>query len=445
MKIFPSFFSNLKKFMPEGLYSRSLLIIIVPIVLLQGILTFVFLDRHWQLVTRKLSSAVASEIVSFLDLKDTLDFSKIKEVSENYYNMSITFIPNQKIKDDAPKPLNLVENTLGKELSMRLESHFWIDAHTLEKQVIVQIENGEGLYQFLLPRRNVYATNSHIFLVWMVISSLLLLSVAIMFMRQQIKPIEKLSKAAHQFGLGMKTENLKPSGATEVRRAAEAYLKMQERIERFMEQRTLMLAGVSHDLRTPLTRLKLQIEMLPNDSNNNELLNDVNEMQKMLETYLDFAQGVTSEDIRKVQLKGIVEEIINIKKDDIEKIIFHNNLSDKFLFECKLIAMKRCISNLINNACAYGNKVVVTLNNSEKLIQILVEDDGPGINEKDYEHATKPFQRLDLARNQNISGSGLGLSISQDITNNHGGQMKLSKSHLGGLKVSLEFPRNIVH
>jgi len=266
-----------------------------------------------------------------------------------------------------------------------------------------------------------------------------------MFMRQQIKPIEKLSKAAHQFGLGMKTENFKPSGATEVRRAAEAYLKMQERIERFMEQRTLMLAGVSHDLRTPLTRLKLQIEMLPNDSNNNELLNDVNEMQKMLETYLDFAQGITSEDIRKVQLKGIVEEIINIKKDDIEKIIFHNNLSDKFLFECKLIAMKRCISNLINNACAYGNKVVVTLNNSEKLIQILVEDDGPGINEKDYEQATKPFQRLDLARNQNISGSGLGLSISQDITNNHGGQMKLSKSHLGGLKVSLEFPRNIVH
>ena len=355
------------------------------------------------------------------------------------------FIPNQKIKDDAPKPLNLVENTLGEELSMRLESNFWIDAHTLEKQVIVQIENGEGLYQFLLPRRNVYATNSHIFLVWMVISSLLLLSVAIMFMRQQIKPIEKLSKAAHQFGLGMKIENLKPSGAAEVRRAAEAYLKMQERIERFMEQRTLMLAGVSHDLRTPLTRLKLQIEMLPNDSNNNDLLNDVNEMQKMLETYLDFAQGITSEDIKKVQLKGIVEEIINIKKDDIEKIIFHNNSSDEFLFECKLIAMKRCISNLINNACAYGNKVVVTLNNSENLIQILVEDDGPGINEKDYEQATKPFQRLDLARNQNISGSGLGLSISQDITNNHGGQMKLSKSHLGGLKVSLEFPRNIVN
>ncbi|MEE3165264.1 MAG: ATP-binding protein [Pseudomonadota bacterium] len=445
MKIFPSFFSNLKKFIPEGLYSRSLLIIIVPIVLLQGILTFVFLERHWQLVTRKLSSAVASEIVSFLDIKDNIDFSKIKEVSKNYYDMDITFIPNQKIKDDAPKPLNLVENTLGKELSIRLENNFWIDAHTLEKQVIVQIENGEGLYQFMLPRRNVYATNSHIFLVWMVISSLLLLSVAIMFMRQQIKPIEKLSKAAHQFGLGMKIENLKPSGAAEVRRAAEAYLKMQERIERFMEQRTLMLAGVSHDLRTPLTRLKLQIEMLPNDSNNNELLNDVNEMQKMLETYLDFAQGVTSEDISKVQLKGIIEEIINIKKDDIEKIIFHNNASDEFLFECKLIAMKRCISNLINNACAYGNKVVVTLNKSEKIIRILVEDDGPGIKEKDYEQATKPFQRLDLARNQNISGSGLGLSISQDIANNHGGQMKLSKSHLGGLKVSLEFPRNIVN
>jgi Signal transduction histidine kinase len=256
------FKESLKKFkdiLPKGLYSRSLLIIIVPVVVLQGILTFVFLDRHWQLVTRKLSSAVASEIATFVDVAPSLGLNKVVELSKKFYDAEVNYMPNQKLINNPPKPINLVENTLSKELSKTMTDNFWVDAHTYEKRVIVQIEKKEGIYEFTIPRRNVYATNSHIFLVWMVISSLLLVSVAVIFMRQQIKPIEKLSKAAQQFGLGKKMENFKPSGATEVRRAAEAYLKMQERIERFIEQRTLMLAGVSHDLRTPLTRFKLPI------------------------------------------------------------------------------------------------------------------------------------------------------------------------------------------
>ena len=428
-----------KDILPKGLYSRSLLIIIVPVVVLQGILTFVFLDRHWQLVTRKLSSAVASEIATFVDVAPSLGLNKVVELSKKFYDAEVNYIPNQKLINNIPKPINLVEYTLSKELSKIMTDNFWVDAHTYEKRVIVQIEKKEGIYEFTIPRRNVYATNSHIFLVWMVISSLLLVSVAVIFMRQQIKPIEKLSKAAQQFGLGKKMENFKPSGATEVRRAAEAYLKMQERIERFIEQRTLMLAGVSHDLRTPLTRLKLQLEMLSDDKTNIELLSDVNEMQKMLENYLDFAEDVTREKAIKTDLKQMIKEIIN--SESIEnKVIEFNVKNDKpIFFECRAIAMKRCITNLLNNACSYGDDIRVALEKKKDVIDISIEDNGPGIDKTDYDKAIKPFIRLDSSRNQNIPGSGLGLSISQDITSNHGGKLIMSRSNLGGLKVQLKF------
>ena len=428
-----------KDILPKGLYSRSLLIIIVPVVVLQGILTFVFLDRHWQLVTRKLSSAVASEIATFVDVAPSLGLNKVVELSKKFYDAEVNYIPDQKLINNIPKPINLVENTLSKELSKIMTDNFWVDAHTYEKRVIVQIEKEGGIYEFTIPRRNVYATNSHIFLVWMVISSLLLVSVAVIFMRQQIKPIEKLSKAAQQFGLGKKMENFKPSGATEVRRAAEAYLKMQERIERFIEQRTLMLAGVSHDLRTPLTRLKLQLEMLSDDKTNIELLSDVNEMQKMLENYLDFAEDVTREKAIKTDLKQMIKEIIN--SESIEnKVIEFNVKNDKpIFFECRAIAMKRSITNLLNNACSYGDDIRVALEKKKDVIDISIEDNGPGIDKTDYDKAIKPFIRLDSSRNQNIPGSGLGLSISQDITSNHGGKLIMSRSNLGGLKVQLKF------
>ena len=436
------FKKNLRKFkdvLPKGLYSRSLLIIIIPVVVLQGILTFVFLDRHWQLVTRKLSSAVASEIATFIDVVPSLGLNKVIELSERFYDAEVNYIPNKKIISNPPKPINLVENTLSKELSKNMNNSFWVDAHTYEKRVIVQIEKKEGIYEFIIPRRNVYATNSHIFLVWMVISSLLLVSVAVIFMRQQIKPIEKLSKAAQQFGLGKKMENFKPSGATEVRRAAEAYLKMQERIERFIEQRTLMLAGVSHDLRTPLTRLKLQIEMLSDDKTNIELLSDVNEMQKMLENYLDFAEDVTREKATKTDLKKMINEIIDSESAKSKTIEFNIKNDEPIFFECRTIAMKRCITNLLNNACSYGDRVRIALEKKKDVIDISIEDNGPGIDKSDYDKAIKPFIRLDSSRNQNIPGSGLGLSISQDITSNHGGKLIMSKSNLGGLKVQLKF------
>ena len=441
MKIDIPIFKKLKKISPNSLYTRSLIIIIAPIVVLQAILTFVFLERHWQLVTKKLSSSVVSEIGMIIKMQKETDQETISSYAKEFYDISINYYSNQEISLDNNIPKTIVERTLVREIGERLDTKTWVQDFPEEKKVKVIIPLGSSIIEFLIPRRNVYATNSHIFLVWMVISSILILSIAILFLRQQIKPIEKLAKAAESFGMGKKIENFKPSGASEVRKAADAYIKMQERIEKFIEQRTLMLAGVSHDLRTPLTRIKLQLEMLSKNRENEELLKDVDEMQYMLETYLDFSQTVSSEESSLVNINKLIEEVIETSKDENNFIIFKPLKKNEINHKCKYIALKRCIINIINNAKAYGDKIIIKLSESDNEININIEDNGPGINEKDYQKALKPFQRLDSSRNQNIAGSGLGLSISQDIIKTLDGNLNLSKSEMGGLKVEINLPK----
>jgi|TARA_Y100000022_G_scaffold14064_2_gene11032 two-component system osmolarity sensor histidine kinase EnvZ len=441
MKIDIPIFKKLKKISPNSLYTRSLIIIIAPIVVLQAILTFVFLERHWQLVTKKLSSSVVSEIGMIIKMQKETDQETISSYAKEFYDISINYYSNQEISLDNNIPKTIVERTLVREIGERLDTKTWVQDFPEEKKVKVIIPLGSSIIEFLIPRRNVYATNSHIFLVWMVISSILILSIAILFLRQQIKPIEKLAKAAESFGMGKKIENFKPSGASEVRKAADAYIKMQERIEKFIEQRTLMLAGVSHDLRTPLTRIKLQLEMLSKNRENEELLKDVDEMQYMLETYLDFSQTVSSEESSLVNINKLIEEVIETSKDENNFIIFKPLKKNEINHKCKYIALKRCIINIINNAKAYGDKIIIKLSESDYEININIEDNGPGISEKDYQKALKPFQRLDSSRNQNIAGSGLGLSISQDIIKTLNGNLNLSKSEMGGLKVEINLPK----
>ena len=441
MKIDIPIFKKLKKISPNGLYTRSLIIIIAPIVVLQAILTFVFLERHWQLVTKKLSSSVVSEIGMIIKMQKETDQETISSYAKEFYDISINYYPNQEISLGNNIPKTIVERTLVREIGERLDTKTWVQDFPEEKKVKVLIPLGSSIIEFLIPRRNVYATNSHIFLVWMVISSILILSIAILFLRQQIKPIEKLAKAAESFGMGKKIENFKPSGASEVRKAADAYIKMQERIEKFIEQRTLMLAGVSHDLRTPLTRIKLQLEMLSKNRENEELLKDVDEMQYMLETFLDFSQTVSSEESSLVNINKLIEEVIETSKDENNFIIFKPLKKNEINHKCKYIALKRCIINIINNAKAYSDKIIIKLSESDNEININIEDNGPGISEKDYQKALKPFQRLDSSRNQNIAGSGLGLSISQDIIKTLDGDLNLSKSEMGGLKVEINLPK----
>ena len=441
MKIDIPIFKKLKKISPNSLYTRSLIIIIAPIVVLQAILTFVFLERHWQLVTKKLSSSVVSEIGMIIKMQKETDQETISSYAKEFYDISINYYSNQEISLDNNIPKTIIERTLVREIGERLDTKTWVQDFPEEKKVKVIIPLGSSIIEFLIPRRNVYATNSHIFLVWMVISSILIFSIAILFLRQQIKPIEKLAKAAESFGMGKKIENFKPSGASEVRKAADAYIKMQERIEKFIEQRTLMLAGVSHDLRTPLTRIKLQLEMLSKNRENEELLKDVDEMQYMLETYLDFSQTVSSEESSLVNINKLIEEVIDTSKDENKFIIFKPLKKNEINHKCKYIALKRCIINIINNAKAYGDKIIIKLSESDNEININIEDNGPGISEKDYQKALKPFQRLDSSRNQNIAGSGLGLSISQDIIKTLDGDLNLSKSEMGGLKVEINLPK----
>ena len=441
MKIDIPIFKKLKKISPNGLYTRSLIIIIAPIVVLQAILTFVFLERHWQLVTKKLSSSVVSEIGMIIKMQRETDQEIISSYAKEFYDISINYYSNQEIPSDNNIPRTIVERTLVREIRERLDTKTWVQDFPEEKKVKVIIPVDSSIIEFLIPRRNVYATNSHIFLVWMVISSILILSIAILFLRQQIKPIEKLAKAAESFGMGKKIENFKPSGASEVRKAADAYIKMQDRIEKFIEQRTLMLAGVSHDLRTPLTRIKLQLEMLSKNKENEELLKDVDEMQYMLETYLDFSQTVSSEENSLVNINKLIEEVIDTSREENKSIIFKPIGKNEINHKCKYIALKRCIINIINNAKAYGDKIIIKLSESDNKININIEDNGPGISKKDYQKALKPFQRLDSSRNQNIAGSGLGLSISQDIIKTLDGDLNLSKSEIGGLKVEINLPK----
>jgi len=440
MKIKIPILKSLKKISPTGLYSRSLIIIIMPIVILQAILTFVFLERHWELVTRKLSASVVSDIGMILDMQKNLDIKIISSNAKKFYDITINFLPNKRILHQQALPRNLLEKTLTRELITGLNKKAFVRDILIDKKVMIEIEMENGVFEFLVPRRNVYATNSHIFLVWMVISSILILSIAILFLRQQIKPIEKLAKAAESFGIGKKIENFKPTGATEVRKAADAYIKMQERIEKFIEQRTLMLAGVSHDLRTPLTRIKLQLEMYSNQKGNEDLLKDVNEMQYMLETYLDFSQTASSEENTEVNLNKLIENIIDTARGKTLSIAFKASKIGHIKYFCKHIALKRCIVNLINNAKVFGDEVQISLIERKSLIKISIDDNGPGIPKRDYEKSLKPFQRLDSSRNQNIAGSGLGLSISQEIASSLGGEINLSKSNLGGLKVTITLP-----
>ena len=332
MKINLPIFQALKKIFPNGLYTRSLIIIITPIVILQAILTFVFLERHWELVTKKLSSAAVSEIGMMIDMMENTDIEIISTKAKEFYDIDLKFISKQRIDKKKLLPKNLIEKTLSEELQKKLNKKFSINDLSSEKKVIINVEIKSGVLEFTIPRRNVYATNSHIFLVWMVISSILILSIAVLFLRQQIKPIEKLAKAAESFSIGKKIENFKPTGATEVRKAADAYIKMQERIEKFIEQRTLMLAGVSHDLRTPLTRIKLQLEMYTEQKGSEDLLKDVNEMQYMLETYLDFSQTASSEENTEVNLYQLVQTIIKTSQEELKSITFKSKQSKKFVY-----------------------------------------------------------------------------------------------------------------
>ena len=313
-----------------------------------------------------------------------------------------------------------------------------------ENYVDIRIQLPGEVFRALVLREKVYATNSHIFIVWMSGTSLLLLTVSIIFLRNQIRPIENLAEAAEKFGVGQQVTDFKPVGASEVRRAASAFMNMRDRIQAHIEQRTTMLAGVSHDLRTPLTRLKLQLAMLKQTPEVEELESDVAEMENMLEDYLSFAKGYQGERVSQINLKPFLEEIASGAKLRKPEVRLYLVAPDHLHILVKPRAFKRCVTNLVNNACNHASEVTVTVQQEEGNIVISVSDNGPGIPEENREDVFRPFFRLDDARNMQMGGTGLGLAIARDIARGHGGDIRLSESVERGLRADITLPLQVL-
>lgn len=437
------FAGHIKTFMPKGLYGRSLLIFITPMVILQSVVAFVFMERHWQTVTFRLSQAVSRDIAAIIAVYENYphldDYANLIKIAQDDLKLNVSFLPNEDLPAAGPKPFfTLLDSALTQEISRNVGRPFWIDTVGRSNLIEIRIKLDNTVMRILARRNQAYASNSHIFLVWMVGTSLVLIIIAIIFLRNQIKPIQALAFAAEKFGKGQEVGDFRPRGAREVRQAAAAFIDMRTRIERQIEQRTTMLSGVSHDLRTILTRFRLQIALSGEGPENEDLLKDVDEMQHMLEDYLSFARGDQGEMSTKVNLAPMLKDICANAESSGKTVTFTKK--GKISHTVRARTFKRCVGNLVTNAVNYADNVEVRAERGDEFLTITIDDDGKGIPVAQRDEAFKPFHRLDDARNQDISGTGLGLAIARDIARGHGGDIRLEDSPMGGLRATLEIP-----
>ena len=433
---------RMANWLPKGLYARSVLIVLLPMVILQSVITYTFMERHWQLVTFRLSADVVQDISALIDLHEAdpspQAFETFAKIASRRLGIEIELLPGEPLPANLPKPFfSLLDNALSRELSTQIRRPFWIDTVGRSNLVEIRLLLDDGVLRVLVNRNAAYASNSHIFIVWMLGTSLVLVAVAIAFLRNQIRPILRLAIAADDFGKG-RDANFRPHGAREVRQAAYAFMEMRRRIERAMEQRTAMLNGVSHDLRTILTRFKLSLALMGDNAEFDELHKDVEEMQQMLEAYLAFARGDSIEPSAATDMRVLLEEL----KADVER---HGNKTQltfrgDMMVTVRPDTFKRCLVNLISNAQKYGERISILAERDLRWLTIHVDDDGPGIPPERRDDVFRPFFRLDEARNQDEGGSGLGLAIARDIARAHGGDIELGVSSLGGLRASLRIP-----
>jgi len=431
--------------MPKGLYARALIIIIAPVVLLQSVVAFVFLERHWDLVTRRLSTATTRDISMLLNVYASYphndNYANLIKMAQQDLNLSVQILPNQDLPPARPKPFfGLLDRALSKELRKRIGKPFWIDTVGQSHLVEIRIKLDDAVFRVLAHRSQTYASNSHIFLLWMVGTSLVLLTVAILFLRNQIKPIQKLAEAAEQFGKGRPAPlDFRARGAREVRQASQAFVEMRNRIERQIEQRTTMLAGVSHDLRTILTRFKLQLALVGDSSEADALRRDVDEMQAMLEDYMSFAKGNSAEEITRVNVHQLLREVGKQAEQEGKQVAVKSGATP-IVVPLRRHAFKRAVDNVVSNAVRCADNIAIEAATTRRWLTIHVEDDGQGIPEDEREQVFRPFYRLDNARTQASGSTGLGLSIARDIVRGHGGDITLSQSKLGGLKATIRVP-----
>src|SRR3954466_7001775 len=435
--------TTLKNVMPKGLYARALLIIIAPMVVLQSVVAYMFMERHYNLVTQRLSAGVVQDIATLIEVykgyPQDADHGQLRRIAQEKLGLVVDFLPVNDLPPPGPKPFfSLVDQALSEEVRKRIGRPFWVDTVGRSALLEVRIRLDDVVMRVFAPRGAAYVSNSHIFLGWMVGTSLVLITVAVLLLRNQIRPILHLADAAESFGKGRDVPDFRPRGAREVRRAAYAFVEMKRRIERTMEQRTAMLAGVSHDLRTILTRFKLELALIGDSPEMEGMRKDVDEMSMMLEDYLAFARGDSGEQSQPTDMAQALEEL----RSDAERhghtaTVAFNGLP---VVTVKPASFKRCLANLVTNAARYGKSIAITGQRDHRYLTVTVDDHGPGIPAHLRKEVSKPFLRLDNARNQDEGGTGLGLAIARDIARSHGGDITLGDSPMGGLRASVRIP-----
>ena len=434
---------TLKAAMPKGLFARALLIIIAPMVLLQSVVAYMFMERHYNLVTQRLSGGVVQDIASLIEFYKLLpqdsNHVQLRQIAQEKLGLVVDFLSVNELPPPAPKPFfSLLDQALSEEVSKQIRRPFWVDTVGRSALLEIRIRLDDAVMRVFAPRGAAYVSNSHIFLEWMVGTSLVLITVAVLFLRNQIRPILSLADAAESFGKGREVPDFRPRGAREVRRAAHAFIEMKRRIERAIEQRTAMLAGVSHDLRTVLTRFKLERALIGEGSEVEAMRKDVDEMSRMLEAYLAFARGDSGEQSALTDMGEFLQEL----KSDAERNGHKSNVSfyGDPIVSVRPAAFKRCLGNLVSNAARHAGSISITGHRDHRWLTLTVDDDGPGIPAQLREEVFKPFLRLDDARNQDEGGTGLGLAIARDIARSHGGEILLSDSPMGGLRATVRVP-----
>ena len=433
---------SVKRILPRGLFGRALIIIIAPIVLLQAIIAYVFFERDLESTTRRLARDVAADINLLVALEDNYhgeERIKLRLLSQRQLQYGIKFLPGLKIAPPSEPAVSTIDVALDDFLAERVREGRHFFTKRVGNDFEIRAEVHDGVLSVMVPRDRITVSKPDLFILYMVASSLLLMGIAILFLRNQVRPIERLARAAESFGKGRAVPDFKPYGATEVRRAAQAFITMRERIERHVTQRTEMLAGVSHDIKTPLTRLKLALAMMPADADVKSMQGDITEMEHMLDEYLAFARGEGGEDAEVTDLGALVCDAAEASAKARQRGVTLS-VPDNIHVSVKRAGLRRCLINLIDNALKHGSQVAVSLEQRGRLVEISVEDNGPGIPETRREEAFRPFHRLDQGRNLQSGGSGLGLAIARDVARAHGGDVILENSPLGGLKATIRLP-----
>ena len=427
-----------KKILPKQLFYRALLIVALPILILQLTISIVFFDSLWIKTNKGMTRALLGEIKTYIDtynknLNHTLEVDKL--FKENL-NFDVKYIELKKLPEKITERwLSPIDRTLRRELKSRF-TNYWFDTTSYKKLIDIKIAYKKGYFQFYVPKERVTNSSARMFALWITLPAFLLITIAILFLKNQTRPIIKLAKASERFGKGEEVEEFIPSGALEIRQAGYEFEKMRKRILKHLNQRSEMLSGISHDLRTPLTRIKLQLAFIKDKEISKKLSEDVNEMEKMLDEYLQFARSQFSEKTAKINLNKLIESVTSKYENSKIKL----ELLDNVEINGRINLLQRCLENLINNSIKYANNTYLKLTKSSSHTMVIIEDDGPGIPVNEYENVFKPFYKVDKSRGDSKSSVGLGLSIANDIIKSHGGNIKLDKSDFGGLQVKIFLP-----